>query len=209
MENNNAPQKVFWIGDHAKTILENTDKTVLNQFTNKLLLYDRVKSTKINGVNKFEPTFLTEFSPMIERKYKVDDLSDPMHLFLKDNVPKKKCLFIGDPGEVLFQSVVDSGANFSDFESNEVGLNIFEEVNKNTSKILKHKLDLTQHDILFLKVIAPFEDLIEEAMKYKGLGEMGFNNCFEVKNNQSELNEFLWKYGEDPNSIKETGYLND
>jgi len=185
-------ETILWIGDHAKHIFMNTDKSVLSFYENKLLLFEREDNQNDPDI---DVTYLDEFYPMFNRTYSVKDLNKPVCDYLKQiNNNSNDGLIIGDGSEILFQAIVDSSYN-QDLTLKEKQVDFsFQNVEKIDVTNDFQLMNLMNKDVLFLKEAMPFSDIIQEANKVKSIARKGFKNKLEANKTLNNLNEFLWDY---------------
>ena len=191
----NIKEKIYWIGEHSYEIYKQTNKLILENFDNQVLIYSRIDSnTPISN----DIIYLDEFFPMNERNYLVADLQKPISHFMKDRkIPFEKGLIIGDASEIIVQALVAVGSfEFGELYSREEIVADFEEVHKietDTEKIKEFNMvDVSGFSILFLNEAMPFKDSLETAKEYKVRADKTFHHVLKQKNQEFNMNEFLF-----------------
>jgi hypothetical protein len=191
----NKKKLILWIGEHAHSIFQQVEKSVIKKFDNVVILYSREPSApKIN----LDPIyFLDEFYPLLENEYKIELLHPAVGGFLGERLKgRDKSLLIGNANELLFQTALN-GLELELSRNAGVEDELFELAAFKTFN--NHPLfpDMTGQDILFLPDFMPFSDDRQNSRNQREIAKKWFNNVLESTDDMQSLESFLKIYQED------------
>ena len=186
---------LLWIGDRAFSLAESIDKHVLDSFHQHFLVHDRRREYDSDLKNL---TVLDEYFPFPERQYSVEDLHTPLYHYLNEKVNANKLLIIGDPSELLVQSL-DMGA--AKEVAQDTMLELLETALEHRYSMAVPTFDSGNTDLLLLPpVLHGFEDIDRQVQDLKESAKTSFQNGLIITNEkelQKELSGFLWHLAND------------
>lgn len=186
---NNLP-RLFWIGENAFEQYKNIDPAFLQKFNHCILLFDDEFSLNKGDDNIL---YLSNIYPFIERPYSLNALQDPINFFLtKYFSNNQRTVFIGDPYERLFQTIIISAGIELQSQSKKVNTHeLFATINKmDNSDLFKH--NLMDCDLVHLFDDIPFEELATEKREILNISFTGFGKIYEQTKKSTNINDFLW-----------------
>ena len=155
-------KKIYWVGHHAEELLAESDEALLDKYDNQVLKFRRNRFTPEIEKTKEIRTFLDEFSFIIQHDYSLKGLGTHTAFFIKEKIKSSEVLVIGDPSELLFQSILKEAVNDATTDTN------------------------TNWRALFLCEKLQFQDE-SEIKKWSN----DFKSVFRVSSHTTELNAFL------------------
>jgi len=197
MENSlKSENGILWVGDKAMETYLRTDKNVLKAYTNYLLLFDKQKATDSTDI-----TYLKDFVKDGELDYESNQLAEPIETYFTSMKHKNINLMIGSPYELLVQKIIDMTKDNSSRESHlakeEYQLFSFNHFRNK----LDNQIDFGDKDVLFLKQEIPFSDMNTDAKHTIKNAEKSYRNRFSTYEEESNINEFLYRFSETPNEL--------
>ena len=199
---NMRKEQILWIGEHAKSLFNNTNNAVLDKFDNYLLLYERNDDVE----QLTNASYVNHAANRYHIEYDVESLKEPISGYLRDRkTEQKEGLIIGSPYELLMQSVIKSS-----FIPVEQPIKITESMLSEKSiryRTNQHQygIDLSQKSIVFLASEIPFTDIKKEGEEIMQHARLISMRIIIADSSVENLSEFLFRYQENQSTaIHET-----
>lgn len=193
-------ERILWVGDKAAETFKKTNRSVLDQFNNNILLYDKRTGDDLRE----NVTYLKDLIDKKDLEYKPEELRAALTELLENQKIMDADLLIGSSFELLFQELLNiykpgekKSQNSSKSKASETLFSYSLYKNSELPSLGKKNLK----NVLFLHQDVPFTDMKEESNETMKSAGKHFYNVYATQNSDTDLNEFLFNYSEKDNSL--------
>jgi hypothetical protein len=196
--------RILWIGDKAAETYRKTNKSVLEQFNNQILLYEN----KTKEAPEKNVTYLKDLRGNENLEYDAGQLKEALKSFIQTENAADADLLIGSSFELLFQQLLESykAGRTTDKKKNFTNEMLF-------SYSLSREMDTSSKKtsdakkVLFLHQEVPFKDMLMEARLTMESARKKFTETFTTKSSETDISEFLFRLTDEPTSKDHTNEI--